>query len=174
VGTASSVLRGIEIPAGDIDILFRDRAGVDAWFEALSVDLDVETAPVWMADARQYFARVDAHGVGVELSTVELETDSDTEECYGSGPWQHFDVVAWGDGSVSAGATELRLITEVARAREGRYRPIIELLRAEGCDVDLIRRGHEYRGVSLEVLHRVLAELLPEGRRCLPGPSPDR
>ena len=35
VGTASSALRGIELPAGDIDILFRNRVDVDAWYDTV-------------------------------------------------------------------------------------------------------------------------------------------
>ena len=121
VGTASSVLRGIALPAADIDILFRDRAGVDAWFDALSIDFDVETAPVWMPDASQYFAQLHAQGIPVELSTVEIETDRDTMECFGTGPWEHFDLIACGTGTVPAVASELRLLTEVARGRTDRY-----------------------------------------------------
>ena len=58
VGTVVERRAGIELPAADIDILLRERAGVDAWFVALSVDFDVETAPEWMPDASQYFARL--------------------------------------------------------------------------------------------------------------------
>jgi len=159
VGTASSVLRGIDIPAGDIDLLFRDRAGVDAWFAALSAELEVDAAPDWLAEQRQYFARIRAGDVAVELSTVEIEVDNDTAECLGSGPWEHYDVVSCRDGVVPAVATELRLITEIARAREDRYGPIIDFLRDNGCDIDLVRRGLANLGASQDGVERVVARL---------------
>ena len=86
---------GSRLPAADIDILLRDRAGVDAWFDALSIDFDVETAPVWIPAASQYFVRLHAQGIPVELSTVEVETDRETMECFGTGPWEHFDLVPY-------------------------------------------------------------------------------
>jgi hypothetical protein len=113
VGTASSVLRGIKMPACDIDILFHDRVGVDGWFTALSAALDVESAPAWIAETQQYFARMHAAGVAIELSTVEIESDLDTMECFGVGPWRHFDLLTCGGRPVPAVATELRLITEI-------------------------------------------------------------
>jgi hypothetical protein len=159
VGTASSLLRGITTPAGDIDILFRDRADVDAWFVVLSADLDVEIPPAWIADTQQYFARVHSDGVAIELSTVEIDSDADTMECVGAGPWQYFDLVRCGDGTLPVVATELRLLTEVARFRENRYRPIVDHLRAEGCDIALIRRGLANIGATKEVVDRVLVDL---------------
>jgi len=165
VGTASSLMRGIATPAGDIDILFRDRADVDAWFAVLSSDLEVETPPAWLPDAKQYFARVYSDGVAIELSTVEIDSDTDTLECAGSGPWQHFDLVRCGDGSFPAVATELRLLTEVARSRENVYRPIVEHLRSASCNVALIRRGLASLGVAKGAVDRVLLDLSPnEGR----------
>jgi hypothetical protein len=141
VGTASSVLRGIEVPAADVDLLFHHRAGVDAWFAALSTVLEVDTSPVWIGRSQQYFARLNADGVVIELSTVEVESDHDTIECFGQGPWNHFDVIGCGARTVPVVANELRLITEVGRAREDRYLPILEYLRAHGCDVPLVARG---------------------------------
>src|SRR4051794_39936090 len=114
VGTASSVMRGIELPANDIDILFRDRSGVDSWFGVLAAHLDVSEAPAWIAGSSQYFARIHDGDVTIELSTVEIESDADTMECFGEGPWRHFDVVPCGVRTVPAVASELRLITEVA------------------------------------------------------------
>jgi hypothetical protein len=165
VGTASSLLRGIATPAGDIDILFRDRAVVDAWFAVLSSDLEVETPPVWIADTKQYFARVYSVGGAVELSTVEIHSDTDTMECAGSGPWQYFDLVPCGDGTFPTVATELRLLTEVARSRENVYRPIVEHLRIVGCDVALIRRGLASLGATPEAVDQVLVDLSPNAGR---------
>ena len=148
VGTASSVLRGIVMPAADIDILFRDRAGVDGWFDALSSDFDVETDPIWIAEANQYFARLHAPAFPIELSTVEVATDRDTMECFGTGPWQHFDLIPCGAGRVPTVASELRLLTEVARARDDRYRAIAAHLRVTGCDQALIARAGGHRCVN--------------------------
>jgi hypothetical protein len=164
VGTASSVLRGIDLPANDVDILFRDRAGVEAWFDPLSAHLDVDTAPTWIAESQQYFARIRDGAVTVELSTVELESDSDTMECFGPGPWQHFDLVRCGAGTVPAVATELRLITEVSRGRRDRVRPIIDHLRAVGCDTELLRRGLAHAGVAPDETGRIIAALAPSDR----------
>jgi hypothetical protein len=100
VGTASSVLRGIDLPANDIDIVFNRRAGVDSWFGVLSADLDVDRAPAWIADSQQYFARMHDGDVTIELSTVEIETDADTMECFGEGPWRYFDFVPCGSRTV--------------------------------------------------------------------------
>lgn len=162
VGTASCVLRGIEMPAADIDILFDDRADVDAWFSALSADLSVQAAPTWIADAHQYFAGVNAAGVSIELSTVETETENDTTECCGAGQWRYFDPVVCGSTTVPAVATALRLITELTRSREVRYRPIIDHLRLDGCDLPLIRRGLTNVGATQEVVDRLLIDLAPE------------
>lgn len=159
VGTASSMLRGIDLPANDVDVLFRQRADVDAWFEALTGIVDVDTAPVWLADAYQYFARVRVDGIVVELSTVEIEVDDDTVECLGEGPWRHCDVLACDGWPIAAVATELRLITEVSRGRTDRYRPIIRHLQVAGCDRALLRRGLDNAGVASEQAESLLSEL---------------
>ena len=162
VGTASCVLRGIDMPAGDVDILFRDRGDIDTWVAALRIDHEVETAPSWEEDSSQYFARIRVDDVNVELSTVEVSTDSDTTECFGDGPWKHFDILAVDGRAVPAVRLELRLITELARGREDRYRPIIEYLRTNPYDEGLIRRGLMNVGASESSLERVLEQLKPE------------
>jgi hypothetical protein len=158
-GSASSVLRGVDIPAADIDILFADRTGVDAWVDSLGVRCVIETSPRWLPDARQYFARLDIAGVVVELSTVEIHTEHDTHEGFGPGPWRHFDNVEYSGGSVPAVATELRLITEITRGRDDRLLPIIEFLRRSTCDLDLVRRGLNNNGTPTNTVQRVLAQL---------------
>jgi hypothetical protein len=165
VGTASSLVRGIELPANDLDILFHDRSGVDSWFGALSDHLDVDTAPSWIADAQQYFARLQLGAVTIELSTVEIESDADTFECFGEGPWRYFDLVPCGAGRVPAVATELRLITEISRGRHDRSGPIVDYLRVVGCDIPLIRRGLLQAGVTPDAIGQLIAELSPGDRR---------
>jgi hypothetical protein len=162
VGTASSVLRGVRLPAGDIDILLRARAGVDS-FGAAIMELPTaacQYAPSWNPDHRQYFGRYVVDGITVELSTVESATASDAMECFGTGPWTHFDLVSCGPYEVPTVATELRLITELARNRPERYGPIIDYLREHGCDAALVQRGMAARRVSEARQAEVLAQLV--------------
>jgi hypothetical protein len=159
VGTASSVLRGIELPANDVDILFRNRADIDSWFSALAAHFDGDAAPIWIDESQQYFARLHDGDLTVELSTVEFESDTDTTECVGEGPWRHFDLVACGALTIPAVATELRLITEVVRGRADRSGPIVDHLRRVGCDLELIRRGLAYAHVAPDAGAQIIAEL---------------
>ena len=87
VGTASCLLRGIHLTANDVDVLFRERAAIDLWAASAGGVADVTHDPMWLGDANQYFARLETGGVTVELSTVEIDADTDTAECVGSGPW---------------------------------------------------------------------------------------
>jgi len=141
VGTASCVLRGIEMPASDVDLLFRERKAIDAWARSLDGVVEVTDAPQWLDEARQYFARLRVDGVTVELSTVEIDSETDTGECVGQGPWVHFDLVACGRHRVPSVALELRLVTEVARERPDRWAPIVAYFRSHPCDVTLVERG---------------------------------
>ena len=174
-GTASSVLRGIPIPAGDVDILVKERPDVDRFGEAI-MGLPGATclsAPVALDRPRQYFARYLVDGVTVEVSTVEVDTDSDAMECFGSGPWTHFDLVACGPHQVPAVATELRLITELTRDRQERFGPIMDYLRDRGCDVALIQRGMAARRISEERQEEVLTHLAaPRSQRTFPIGAP--
>jgi hypothetical protein len=129
------------MPASDIDVLFRDREAIDAWVAALSGAVTVQDAPVWLGDTQQYFARLGVEGVTVELSTVEIDADTDTAECVGSGPWVHFDVVPCGPYGVPAVALELRLVTEITRQRPDRFEPLLRYFSAHPCDVTLVERG---------------------------------
>lgn len=141
VGTASCVLRGIDVEANDVDILFARREPIDAWTNALAGLATVRDAPAWRGDAQQYFARLELDGVVVELSTVEVVVDTDTAECVGTGPWTHWDDVPCGPHHVATVALELRLVTEVARQRQERWEPIVAFLRPRPCDLELVERG---------------------------------
>jgi hypothetical protein len=153
----------------DVDVLFRDRSGVDSWFDALSAMFEVGRAPTWIGESQQYFARVHDGDVAIELSTVELDADADADadtiECIGDGPWRHFDLVPCGAHRVPAVATELRLITEVSRGRADRCRTIVDHLRRVGCDVALVRRGLAHAGVAPDTTDQLLAALSPADRR---------
>jgi hypothetical protein len=141
VGTASCVLRGIAMPASDVDVLFRRRDAIDAWATALRDVAEEMELPIWLDGSRQYFARLAVDDVVVELSTVEIDADTDTGECVGSGPWLHFDRVPCGTHRVPNVALELRLVTEVARQRPDRWEPIVAYFRSHPCDVTLVERG---------------------------------
>lgn len=159
VGTASCALRGIEIAANDVDLLFRERAAIDAWAAALVDVAEVTDEPAWLGDAGQYFARLDMGGVTVELSTVEISVDTDTAECVGSGPWVHFDQVPCGRFSVPTVALELRLVTEVARRRADRWEPIVAYLRSRRCDVALVERGLVAYAMSPDEIASIVGSL---------------
>ena len=159
VGTASCVLRGIPMPASDVDVLFRARSGVDAWVAQLN---EFDDAPAWLADASQYFARATVEGITVELSTVEVDVGTDAAECVGVGPWVHFDLVPCGSHRVPAVALELRLVTEVSRQRPDRWEPIVEYFRTHACNIALVERGLVTGGVADDETARVLRRLRSE------------
>jgi hypothetical protein len=164
VGTGSSLLRSIRLPARDIDVLLQERRDVDAFGRALATLPGVRclVPPAWLPGSRQYYATYGVGGVEVGLSTVEGETDSDGIECVGRGPWEHFQLLACGPHRVPAVASELRLVSELTRDRPDRYAPILEHLRAQGCDVALVQRGMAARRVPAarqrEVLDRLAGE----------------
>jgi len=158
VGTGAALLRGVELPAGDIDILMKKKDGVEAFCQTLKSFRCIEPAS-WLEDARQYYANYEVGGVEVGLSTVEIETDSDAFETIGRGPWEHFSFISCGPYSVPAVSLELRLATELYRNRLDRYAPILQYLRGYGCDVNLVRRGMEDAGVSHALREDLLKQL---------------
>lgn len=158
VGTGAALLHGVRMPAADVDILVRERASVDAFGSALSPFPGL-FGPAWVPEARQYYANYDVSGVEVGISTVEVETDADTIETFGRGPWEHFTFLPCGQYSVPAVALELRLITELFRNRPDRYGPLIQHMRAKGCDIELIRRGMNTAGLPQALREDVLRQL---------------
>jgi hypothetical protein len=143
VGTASSLLRGVDVPAGDVDILARTRDVVDE----LARDLDEagatrEAAPRWI-DAPfggQYIADSRVGDVLVQISTVELsEPDpSSLAECAGDAAWRYFDVVDVDGYVIPVVASELRLLSDVIRGRPERWRPVAARLARDGYDEALL------------------------------------
>lgn len=140
VGTAASILHGVDIPSSDIDILFKKREGVDYLAKALS-SYECTTKPDWFPEYNQYFAVFNVDDVDVELSTVEVETTSDAVETYGDGPWKHYTLLPCGPFKVPIVNLELRLITDIFRRRPDRYKPLIHHLKERSCDIELVRRG---------------------------------
>jgi hypothetical protein len=160
VGGAASALRGVELSAGDVDVLFRERDDVDRWCASLSIEHTVVEWPRWIEESSQYFASVLVCGERVELSTVELHTALDTVECLGPGPWTHFDRVVSGEVVVPVVAEELRLVTEVARGREARWSAITRFLAERGSDVELVQRGLADCGIDRSRAASIVAVLL--------------
>jgi hypothetical protein len=158
VGTAAALLQGVALPAGDIDILCRERAAVDQFAAALARYPALQE-PVWLAGDRQYFCNYDVEGVAVGASTVEIDTGHDTTETLGTGPWRHFVEVPLGTHRVPAVRLELRLATELLRRRHDRAEPLIAFLSAHGCDTSLASRALENAGVAPRTRARVLARL---------------
>ena len=147
VGTAAAAMRGVLLPTEDIDVLLRERAGVDAFSAALSPH-ECLSPPQYLKGSKQYFASFEVQGIRVEFSTVELESESDTTECIGTGPWHHFDVIRCGCRSTPVVALELRLLTELSRKRSDHYVPIWQFMQCRGFDAELLVRGLRERGIS--------------------------
>lgn len=158
VGTGAALLHGVDLPAGDIDILVKERSDVDAWGAALA-SFTCLFPPTWLPDAHQYYANVEVNGVEVGISTVEVDTASDAIETLGSGSWEHFSLIACGPHTVPTVALELRLVTELYRDRRDRIAPIILYLRAHGCDLDLVRRGMALGPLQQALQEDVLGQL---------------
>lgn len=140
VGTGAALLHGVELPAADVDILVKERKGVDAFCAALA-SFRCLSAPVWLPHTRQYYGNYEVHGVEVGVSTVEVDSEADTIETFGCGPWEHFALIPCGPHTVPTVALELRLITELFRDRPDRYQPLIRYMQRHGCDVELVQRG---------------------------------
>ena len=146
VGTAAAVLRGVDCPAADIDILVKTHADVDQFGAALAAFPCLD-APAWIAQSQQYYANYLVDGVEVGFSTVDIASDSDLIETFGPGPWQHYSLIACGPYRVPVVALELRLITELYRDRPDRYQPILSGLGQLGADLDLVGRGLAFIGL---------------------------
>ena len=162
VGTGAALLHGVELLAADIDILVRHREDIDAFGASLSPFRCLYT-PTWLPETRQYYANYDVNGVEIEFSTVEIESEADTRETFGRGPWKHFVPLPCGPHTVLTVALELRLITELYRDRPDRVQPIIRYMQVNGCDIDLIRRGMGATGLSQDAQKNVLDQLRSAG-----------
>lgn len=115
--------------------------------------------PLGCQKARQYYTAFNIHGVQVEASTVEWETDSHYRETLGDGPYKHCQRVKFGRHVVPTIKLELRLATELARRRWGRYLPLIRWMETHSCDTKLLRRAMEAMGVPERTQTRVLERI---------------
>lgn len=169
VGTGAALLHGVSLPAADVDLLFKQRPDLEAFGAAL-LDYRCLSAPAWLAETAQYYANYDVLGVEVGLSTVEHDTHLDFLETKGPGPWVHFSWLPCGPYRVPTVALELRLISELYRQRPDRYEPLLDFMRASGCDLALIRRGLPATGLSPELQASVLQRLGAAGMQTRTAP----
>ena len=140
VGTASSALRGVTLPVGDIDILARNRETVDELVVALgSSPAEVIETPF----GHQYLADHEIGGVPVQVSTVESSVSGRRRlaECVGEAPWRYFSLVDVAGRPIPVVASELRLASDLMRGREDRWRPIAAHLLSTGFDVELLSQA---------------------------------
>jgi hypothetical protein len=119
VGNGAALLHGVKIPAGDIDILVKERPAVEALSEALS-SFECLQEPTYLDQAKQYYAEYMVNEVDVGFSTVEWETGEDGLECVGPGPWRHFTSIPCGSYRIPTVDLELRLVSELLRERPER------------------------------------------------------
>ena len=91
VGTASSALRGIELPVADVDVLARDRDTVD---ELVAVSGSPPAALIETPFGHQYLADHQPNGVPVQFSTVESNVTGRRRlaECVGETPWRYYSL----------------------------------------------------------------------------------
>ncbi|MHB1355540.1 MAG: nucleotidyltransferase family protein [Anaerolineae bacterium] len=166
VGTGAALLQGVPLPAADIDILVKERDGVDKFSLTLS-GFQCLTAPAWLAESQQYFSSYVVHGIQVEFNTVEVTSGLDTIETYGRGPWEHFTLIPCGSYAIPTIRLELRLMTELFRNRPDRYSPLLQFMQVNGCDVNFIQRGIVVMGLSKAMQDDVLEKLKGAPSRIL-------
>ena len=153
LGTGAALLHGVVLPVGDIDILVKERRGVEVFNDAL-FGFECIVKPSYLKDTRQYYAEFRINGVEVGISTVEIDTDVDWIETYGSGPWAYYVLLPCGSYTVPTVKLELRLVTELYRNRPERYYPLVEYMRVNGYDENLLKRG--INGLSEDLKNKAL------------------
>lgn len=156
VGTASSALRGIELPVADVDVLCRDRDTVD---ELVGASGSPPASLIQTPFGHQYLADHQVRGVPVQFSTVESDVGDRQRlaECVGEAPWRYFSLVTVAGRRVPVVASELRLASDLMRGRDDRWRPIAAHLLATGFDAKLV--SHSVIGLprpTLDELQRAL------------------
>ena len=92
VGTASSALRGIHLPVGDVDVLAKDRGTVD---ELVAASGSTPATSIETPFGHQYLADHRIGAVPVQFSTVESNAAGRKRlaECVGEAPWRFFSLV---------------------------------------------------------------------------------
>ena len=67
---------------------------------------------------------------------------------------------AYGSHLLPTVRIELRLATELSRKRVEKYVPVVDWMSMNGCDLSLLKRAMEARGVPTERQHDVLSRLV--------------
>lgn len=158
VGTAAAVLHGVPLHAGDVDLVMRQREGVDAFSSALT-SFPCLTPPTFIPEGKQYYTACDIHGVQVEASTVEWASESAYIETFGRGPWEQQVLIDVDGYHVPTIKLELRFVTELLRNRTDRSTPLMMWMQAHGFDIDLLRQAMAARSLPPQQQEHVLAEL---------------
>jgi hypothetical protein len=132
--------------------------------------------PEWLPQAHQYFTHFEIDGIDVGASTVEVPTNAKAIECIGSGPWQHCVSITTAQHTVPAVALELRLVSELIRNRPDRYTPLIEHMRSNGADIELVRQSMREREVDparqRQILNRLQNEPTPDSNELISDTPP--
>lgn len=162
VGTTASILHGAKTPSKGVDILMRSRENVDAFHLAMS-QFKVDLPPTFDPEDTIYWASYFVDGVHVATCVNEYPAESDAIESAGVGAWMHFTQIPWGHHSVPTVKLELRLITELFRNRPDRYEPLIEYMRIQKVDIDLLRRGMNERQIPQERQEEIIVQLRQNG-----------
>jgi hypothetical protein len=95
LGTAAALLHGVRLPANDIDLIVRHRADVDA-FGAVLAPFQCLVAPNWLRMRSSTMETTTSRELKLASATVEVDSDRDTIETYGPGPWQHYTNLSCG------------------------------------------------------------------------------
>lgn len=142
IGSASSLLRGVDLPVGDIDVLAKSRPTVEAMSQFAEPLGATPVEPAHWAPrpwGGQYIAELNVDGVSVEFSTVEGSSTRRLVECFGDAPWSHFSTIDVDGVPIRVVAPELRLGSELSRRRRDRWEPIAESLGVSGYDNALLQ-----------------------------------
>jgi len=158
VGTAAALLQGIFLPTRDINLLAKSRAQVEA-FAVANARFPCLAPPTFDAETQTYAAATVIQGIEVGMAVVECESDNDGIETCGSGPWEHYTTLPCGAHNIPAVSLELRLATELSRARPRRYRPLLQYLRKHGCDTALLNRCLDARAIPQDRQQTILSQL---------------
>ncbi|MFR9727329.1 hypothetical protein ACL02R_28805 [Streptomyces sp. MS19] len=146
VGTAAASVQGVDLPVGDVDVLFARRRDIDAAAEALG-HLPCVSPPRGIAVSRQYYACCTVDGIGFGVSTMERDCAEDGWENQGPGPWRHHVTVDRDGPRPDRVRLELRLTTGFLRDRPDRHRPPLAHLRAHGAALGPLRHSLAVRGI---------------------------
>jgi hypothetical protein len=115
-------------------------------------------------DRHQYFASFTIDAVKVEISTIELTSDLDVMETFGTGPWKHFSLAKIGEYVIPIVAIELRLVTEIMRGRDDRIESIIAYLKETNINKKLLIRAlsterPDYGKLNCKLIDSIKAKL---------------